>query len=148
MTGVFYEQYKAAKSGESGYELFFSAWVESDEYRDDTVPASFMRVPDEEEVVVELAKRLYDIDVDNEQLWWRRRKIAAQRRGYVQARIPADPEEAFISTGRPIFNPDYIVERLKTPKTPIRTMAVEEVYDHETGKRLPLRKLRDTPVVS
>jgi hypothetical protein len=58
---------------------------------------------------------------------------------------PATPEEAFISTGRPVFNPDYITERLKTPKTPIRQMAVEEVYDKETGKILPLRKLRDHP---
>jgi hypothetical protein len=31
---------------------------------------------------------------------------------------PATPEEAFISTGRPIFNPDYIAERLKAPEGP------------------------------
>jgi hypothetical protein len=144
MTGVFYEQYKVAKSGESGYELFFSAWVESDDYRDSTVPANFVRVP-EEEAIVELAKRLYDIDVDNEQLWWRRRKIALNGADMFKQEYPLTPEEAFISTGRPIFNPDYIVERLKTPKTPIKTMAVEEVYDHDTGKRLPLRKLREHP---
>lgn len=144
MTGVFYEQYKVAKSGESGYELFFSAWVESDEYRDETVPANFVRVP-EEDVVVATAKRLYGIDVDNEQLWWRRRKIALNGADMFKQEYPLTPEEAFISTGRPIFNPDYIVERLKTPKAPIRQMAVEEVYDHETGKRLPLRKLREHP---
>jgi hypothetical protein len=144
MTGVFYEQYKVAKSGESGYELFFSAWVESDDYRDDSVPANFVRVP-EEDAVVELAKRLYGIDVDNEQLWWRRRKIALNGADMFKQEYPLTPEEAFISTGRPIFNPDYIVERLKTPKTPIKTMAVEEVYDHDTGKRLPLRKLREHP---
>jgi hypothetical protein len=144
MTGVFYAQYKVAKSGESGYELFFSAWVESDDYRDDSVPADFVRVP-EEGTVVELAKRLYDIDVDNEQLWWRRRKISINGADMFKQEYPLTPEEAFISTGRPVFNPDYIVERLKTPKTPIKTMAVEEVYDHATGKRLPLRKLRDHP---
>lgn len=144
MTGVFYEQYKVAKNGESGYELFFSAWVESDDYRDDSVPANFVRVP-EEDAVVALAKQLYDIDVDNEQLWWRRRKIALNGADMFKQEYPLTPEEAFISTGRPIFNPDYIMERLKTPKTPIRTMAVEEVYDHDTGKRLPLRKLREHP---
>jgi hypothetical protein len=144
MTGVFYEQYKVAKSGESGYELFFSAWVESEEYRDDEVPAMFMRTPDEEEVVA-TAKRLYDIDVDNSQLWWRRRKIATNGADLFKQEYPLTPEEAFISTGRPIFNPDYIVERLKTPKAPIKQMAVEEVYDHKTGKQLPLRKLRDHP---
>jgi hypothetical protein len=103
-----------------------------------------MRTPDEEAVVA-TAKLLYDIDVDNAQLWWRRRKIATNGADLFKQEYPLTPEEAFISTGRPIFNPDYIVERLKTPKTPIKQMAVEEVYDHKTGKQLPLRKLRDHP---
>lgn len=144
MTGVFYEQYRAAKQGTSGYELFFSAWVESDEYRDETVPEDFARTP-EEVAVVATAKRLYDIDVDNEQLWWRRRRIAINGSDMFKQEYPLTHEEAFISTGRPVFNPDYIVERLKTPKTPIKTMAVEVVYDHKTGKQLPLRKLRESP---
>lgn len=144
MTGVFYEQYKAARAGLSGYELFFSAWVESDEYRDDTVPADFVRIP-EEDTIAATAKRLYGIDVDNAQLWWRRRRIAINGADMFKQEYPLTPEEAFISTGRPVFNPDYIVERIKTPKTPIQQMAVEEAYDHETGKRLPLRKLRDHP---
>jgi hypothetical protein len=144
MTGVFYEQYKVAKSGASGYELFFSAWCESAEYRDETVPANFVPTPDEETVVA-TAKQLYDIDVDYAQLWWRRRKIATNGADLFKQEYPLTPEEAFISTGRPIFNPDYIIERLKTPKTPIKQMAVEEVYDHKTGKQLPLRKLRDHP---
>jgi hypothetical protein len=144
MTGVFYEQYKVAKSGASGYELFFSAWCESTEYRDETVPANFTPTPDEE-LVVATAKLLYDIDVDYAQLWWRRRKIATNGADLFKQEYPLTPEEAFISTGRPIFNPDYIVERLKAPKTPIKQMAVEEVYDHKTGKQLPLRKLREHP---
>ena len=144
MTGVFFEQYKAARDGTSGYELFFSAWVESPEYRDDTVPADFVRVP-EEDTIAATAKALYGIDVDNTQLWWRRRKIATNGIDLFRQEYPLTAEEAFISTGRPVFNPDYIMERLKAPKTPIKTMAVEEVYDHETKKRLPLRKLREHP---
>jgi hypothetical protein len=142
MTGVFYEQYRAALQGTSGYELFFSSWVESEEYRDDTVPADFMRTP-EEDTVAAIAKAHFDIVVDNAQLWWRRRKIAINGADMFKQEYPLTHQEAFISTGRPVFNPDYIVERLKEPKRPIRTMAVDVVYDHETGKRLPLRKLRD-----
>lgn len=138
MTGVFYEQYKVAKSGESGYELFFSAWFESAEYRDDSYPQPFIHTPEEDVLVARHG-------LDDAQLWWRRRKIATNGADLFKQEYPATAEEAFISTGRPIFNPDYIVERLKTPKTPIKTMAVEEVYDHETGKRLPLRKLREHP---
>jgi predicted Rdx family selenoprotein len=59
-----------------------------------------MRVP-EEEAVVELAKRLYDIDVDDEQLWWRRRKISLNGADMFKQRISADTRRAFISTGRP-----------------------------------------------
>jgi len=144
MTGVFYEQYKAARQGISGYELFFSAWVESDEYQDETIPADFVRVP-EEEAIVATAKQLYDIDVDDAQLWWRRRRIALNGADMFKQEYPLTPEEAFISTGRPVFNPEYIVERLKSPHPPIKQMAVEEVYDHKTGQRLPLRKLREHP---
>lgn len=138
MTGVFYEQYRAARQGLSGYELFFSAWFESAEYRDETYPKDMVLTPEEEKLVA-------DFNVDLAQLWWRRRKIATNGADLFKQEYPATPEEAFISTGRPVFNPDYITERLKTPKAPIKQMAVEEAYDHETGKRLPLRKLRDHP---
>jgi hypothetical protein len=138
MTGVFYAQYKAAREGISGYELFFSAWFESAEYRDETFPKDMAPTPDEEKLAA-----AYDLDMA--QLWWRRRKVATNGLDMFKQEYPSTPEEAFISTGRPIFNPDYIVERLKTPKTPIKQMAVEEVYDHQTKKQLPLRKLRDHP---
>jgi hypothetical protein len=138
MTGVFYAQYKAAREGISGYELFFSAWFESEEYRDETFPKDMALLPEEDRLVA-------DYGLDLAQLWWRRRKIATNGADLFKQEYPSTPEEAFISTGRPIFNPEYIVERLKTPKTPIKQMAVEEVYDHKTGKQLPLRKLREHP---
>lgn len=138
MTGVFYEQYKAAREGISGYELFFSAWFESAEYRDETYPKDMALTPEEEQLVA-------DYDLDFAQLWWRRRKIATNGADLFKQEYPATIEEAFISTGRPVFNPDLITQRLKTPKTPIKTMAVEEVYDQKTGKRLPLRKLQSHP---
>jgi hypothetical protein len=138
MTGVFYEQYRNARQGLSGYELFFSAWFESDEYRDESFPKDMALTPDEEKLAAS-----YDLDLA--QLWWRRRKIATNGADMFRQEYPATPEEAFISTGRPVFNPEYVQERLLAPKAPIKTMAVEEVYDKETGKLLPLRKLREHP---
>ena len=136
MNGVFYNMYKGARAGTNGYELFFSAWFESDEYRDESFPADMVLTPDEERLV-----ELYDLDMA--QLWWRRRKIATNGAELFTQEYPATAEEAFISTGRPVFNPDYILERLANPVSPIRVMAVEEAYDKETGKLLPLRKLRE-----
>jgi hypothetical protein len=56
---------------------------------------------------------------------------------------PATAEEAFLSTGRPIFNNEYVTERLREPKAPLSLMAVEETFDEKNGRPLPLRVLRE-----
>jgi hypothetical protein len=113
-----------------GYEQFFSAWFESAEYRE-TAPEDFQRTPDEENLAATFG-------LDNDQLQWRRRRIAANGLDLFRQEYPATPEEAFIATGRPVFNPDYILERLRTPQQPLRRMAVEagRVQDHARGELL------------
>jgi hypothetical protein len=138
MTGVFYAMAKGAQRGSNGYELFFSSWHESDEYRDDSIPDNFIHTPDEDLLIK-------DYGLDDEQLWWRRRKIATNGLDMFKQEYPMTPDEAFISTGRPVFNPDTLHTRLKTPKAPIKRMAVEETFDKDTGKPLPLRVLREHP---
>ena len=137
MTGKFYDLARGAQDGTNGFELFFSAWFESDEYREDNVPANFERTPEEEELVQRYS-------LDNEQLWWRRRKIATNGSDLFRQEYPATPDEAFISTGRPVFNPDFITERLREVHPPIRQMAVEDIYD-DKGNALPMRVLHDHP---
>jgi hypothetical protein len=138
MTGVFYQMAKGAQQGTNGYELFFSGWHESDEYRDENVPAYFVHTPDEEVLVKEYG-------LDNEQLWWRRRKIATNGADMFKQEYPMTADEAFISTGRPVFNPDTLHTRIKKPIAPIKRMAIEEHYDKDTGRPLPLRVLREHP---
>jgi hypothetical protein len=138
MTGKFREMWVAADQGKSGYETFFSAWFESDEYRE-PAPADFQRTPEEEEMMVRFAPLLHS----NDQLFWRRRKIATNGIDLFKQEYPATPEEAFLNTGRPIFNSDYVNERVKNPKQPITLMAVEETFDNKTGRPLPLRILRE-----
>jgi hypothetical protein len=143
MTGKFRELWVNAI--EMGYEQFFSAWFESDEYRT-RAPADFKRTPEEEELVA----RFHDMGlVDNDQLYWRRRKIAANGIGLFKQEYPATPDEAFLSTGRPVFNPDYLHERLTNPVQPLKRMAVEDVdgaplgtlKDHPAGELLVYREL-------
>lgn len=138
VSGVFYDMYRGAKSGTNGYELFFSAWFESVEYRDESYPQDMTLLPEEEQLVA-------DYGLDLAQLWWRRRKIATNGADNFKQEYPATADEAFISSGRPVFNTEYVSERINDPKQPLRTMAVEERYDHETGKALPLRKLVEHP---
>jgi hypothetical protein len=66
---------------------------------------------------------------------WRRRKIATSGLDLFMQEYPATPDEAFISTGRPVFAPEYIQQRLRAPVSPIRRMAVED-----TGQELGILK--------
>lgn len=144
MTGVFYHMFKGARDGTNGYELCFSPWVDSDEYRDDTYPTPFTRTPEEIEIA-KTALALYDVVVDDAQLWWRRRKVATNGLDMFRQEYPLTADEAFISTGRPVFNPDTLHKRIKNPIAPIERRAVEEKYDKQTGQPLPLRVLEKHP---
>jgi hypothetical protein len=130
VTGKFADLWNNAV--EMGYEQFFSAWFESDEYRA-AAPADFERTPDEEDLI-----KLFGCEglVSNDQLFWRRRKVAANGLDLFRQEYPGTPEEAFISTGRPVFNPDTILQRLHSPKKPLKLMAVEEgaLNEHPRGE--------------
>lgn len=144
VTGKFYEMYQGAISQGAlwnGYELFFSAWFESDEYRE-KAPEDFQRTPEEENLIVAYGPKGL---TSNDQLFWRRKKVATNGLDLFKQEYPATPEEAFLSTGRPIFNNDYIQARLLQIKPPIKTMAVEETFDNKTGNALPLHVLRENP---
>lgn len=144
VTGKFYEMYIGASRDDhewNGYEVFFSAWVESDEYRS-PAPPNFQRTPDEEEIAA-TALQLYDIVVHDDQLYWRRKKVGTSGLDLFKQEYPLTADEAFLSTGRPIFNNEYITERLKQPVTPVTLMAVEQDFDEKTKQPLPLRIVRE-----
>jgi hypothetical protein len=128
MTGLFRTTWVKAVSAENEYEPFFSAWYESDEYRK-AAPEGFTRTPSE----IELAAKY---DLQDDQLYWRRLKVAENGLEMFRQEYPSNADEAFISTGRPVFNPDYVVERINMPKQPLRRMAVEGkvVNEHPLGE--------------
>jgi hypothetical protein len=130
MTGKFRELWVGAVDGSNGYYAFFSPWFETKEYRKDA-PADFQRSPAED-----LLASQYDLD--NDQLYWRRLKIAEKGTELFRQEYPATSDEAFLNTGRPVFLPEYLVERLKFPKQPIKRMAVElgKVEEHPVGELL------------
>jgi hypothetical protein len=145
VTGKFYEMYQGAVRRDhlwNGYEVFFSAWFETDEYRE-TAPADFVRTP-EEEKMLELYAPLLN---SNDQLYWRRKKVATSGVDLFKQEYPSTAEEAFLSTGRPIFNSESLNERLQVAKTkkPLKQMTVTVKYDQKTGKALPLRVLEEDP---
>lgn len=120
---LFKEMWDAAVSGESDWEPFFAAWYETPEYRT-KVPDDFERTLEEEDLIA-----LYGKDglVDDEQLMWRRRRIADSGRMKFMQEYPCCPDEAFIASGRPVFDPEQVVELLGKTDGPMKQMDVEEV---------------------
>lgn len=123
LTGKFHAMWEGAVNGSNGYDGFFSAWFESDEYRT-PAPQPFERTP-EEDKVAELALRDYDITVDDDQLQWRRLKIATNGPDMFKQEYPMTADEAFISTGRPVFNTEKVSELLQKCRAPLYQMAVD-----------------------
>jgi hypothetical protein len=128
LSGPFAEIWKGACSGENGYIPFFSAWFETPEYRV-TVDQDFELTLEEEDLVREYG-------LDKEQLLFRRQKIAQNGAEMFRQEYPADPDEAFISSGRPVFNPDQVAELLKYAPEPLYQMVVEKgsVEEHPRGE--------------
>lgn len=131
----FHKMYEEAVEGESGYEVFFSPWFETDEYRE-PVYDGFERTIEEEELV-----KLYGLD--DEQLVWRRRKIAQNGRELFMQEYPATPDEAFIASGRPVFDPVHIVPLFEAAPQPIARMAVEDgvLRPHSVGELFVYQEL-------
>ena len=129
LSGPFAEIWNGAVRGENGYIPFFSAWFETPEYR---VQAEDFELTLEEEDLVR------DHGLDKEQLMFRRQKIAQNGLDMFKQEYPATAEEAFISSGRPVFNPDQIHELLKYAPEPLYRMAVEKgsVEKHPRGELL------------
>lgn len=104
--GVFYEGWQASEGGESDFIPFFAPWFWDPEYQLPFPSADhkrrFMRTqgPDEEAYM-----RRYNLSP--EQMAWRVFKIRTDCSGSValfQQEYPACAEEAFLTTGSPVFN--------------------------------------------
>lgn len=105
MAGPFYELWQASVRGETGYAPVFSPWYDTPEYRQE-VPAGFERTYEEKDLVA-----LYGLD--DEQLCFRRKKIAESDIDKYKQEYPACAEEAFLTSGRPVFEPEVITRMLQ-----------------------------------
>ena len=111
--GEFYRLWKGAVAGDNEYIPIFLPWFITPEYRR-TAPEG-MELSEEEEALVEK----YDLDVD--QLYWRRLKIAEGGKLKFQQEYPATADEAFIVSGSNVFNVEkldaLIPQQVKSRRT-------------------------------
>jgi hypothetical protein len=128
MSGPFYQAWQDAVAGRSDYIPFFSPWFDSPEYRIEP-PADFERTYEEQDLV-----KLHGLN--DGQLMFRRITIANTSRELFQQEYPSTPEEAFLTSGRPVFNPEQINTRLQEVEPPLCQMAMEggTFVEHPRGE--------------
>lgn len=114
---LFHEQCEQARKGDSLFEFVFLPWFWDDKYRLPVAP-DFKRTPKEEELV-----KLYGLD--NEQLMFRRAKVAEKGEDLFKQEYPNCAEEAFLTSGRPVFHPERVQDMLKSRPEPLCKMALE-----------------------
>ena len=94
--GEFYRLWKGAVAGENEYIPVFLPWHITPEYR--------RTAPDNFETTVEEEKLMEKYDLDLDQLYWRRLKIAEGGKLKFQQEYPITADEAFIVSGSNVFN--------------------------------------------
>jgi len=117
ITGQFHDLWEGAVSGQNDFEPFFSAWFESDEYRL-PIPEGFVMTLDEHA----LAEKH---DLDEEQIYWRRKEVGRDGIEFFKQEFPCTPDEAFLTTGRPVFNTEIVHEMRENAPSPICRMTAE-----------------------
>ncbi len=132
VTGVFADLWNGAVAGKNGFLPIFIAWFTTAEYRR-PVPPGFTRTVDEDELAARYG-------LDDEQLAWRRTEIATNGLDMFHQEYPCEPDEAFLTTGRPVFDQKQLSELLRSCPDPIRTMSLDPLgTDFEDDPRGQLK---------
>ncbi len=133
VSGPFYDMWKGAVEGTNGYIPVFLPWFIQPEYRE-PVPKNFKRTPDEEDLVEKFG-------LDNEQLMFRRRKVAQNGLELFQQEYPSTADEAFLTSGRPVFNTQQLQKRMEETPDILQRLALEEGewVEHARGELLVYR---------
>jgi len=128
VSGLFYEQCQKARTGEGEFEFIFLPWFIEPGYRL-PVPAKFQRTPAEQKLVDKYG-------LDDEQLMFRRARISEKGVELFKQEYPCDADEAFLTSGRPVFNPERIKEQREFVQEPIQRMALTagEWEEHPLGE--------------
>lgn len=118
VSGKFYDLWRGAIEGTNGFIPVFLPWFIQDEYAEQA-SENMDYTPDE----LELKK---EHNLTDDQLAFRRKKIAQNGIDLFRQEYPANADEAFLTSGRPIFNPDQIMEMIDKSEPVKQRLALEE----------------------
>ncbi len=130
LSNVFHDLWRGACNGTNGFIPVFIPWYIDDTYVE-LVDKPLDKTPEEEEIAPKY-------NLSDEQLAFRRKRIAQNGSLLFKQEYPATAEEAFITSGRPVFNPEQLVEMLEDAKQPIAQLALEgeDWKEHYRGELL------------
>lgn len=97
-----YSTYHLGKKGENAYTVRFFPWYVQDEYKAVGAP-SIERLTDAEIRFVKMAKSEWNVGITNDQLAWRRKKMADLKSLFPQE-FPESDEDAFRTSGSKFFD--------------------------------------------
>jgi hypothetical protein len=112
----------AGKEKGSEFRNVFLPWFLQEEYRSHRLAPEVIGLSDYEKRLVRYAKSEFGVDLDNSQLAWRRNEIRQDPYYGNEAewgcRYPAYEEEAFLSTGQPIYTAAQVQSAKDTIREP------------------------------
>lgn len=125
---LFHNLWTGAVKGENEYEAVFIPWYVQKEYRR-TAPEDF------EHTEAEL-KLVEAYNLDNDQLYWRRLEIGENGLDLFNQEYPCTPEEAFLTTGRPVFDVNKVTKCINQdlPIPQIMALDVDTFEEHTAGE--------------
>jgi len=111
-SGEFWRLFQGALNGENEYIPIFIPWFATEEYQREA-PAEFERTVEEDELVEKY-------DLDNNQLYWRRLKIAEGGENKFRQEYPANAQEAFVVSGNTVFDQEKLADLVATEPEALR----------------------------
>lgn len=118
ISGKFAELWEGAVSGTNGFIPVFLPWYIQAEYRRPLPLEGLTRTPEETALC-----EAYSLD--DEQLAFRREKIAATSRDHFKQDYPSCAEEAFLTSGMPLFNPEQLADLKRDAPQPLSQLTLE-----------------------
>jgi hypothetical protein len=98
--GVYYDLWNKAEKGEGNFTPLFVPWYLQDEYR--------LKCPDNVELTPDEVRLKERWALDNEQIFWRRIKIAETSTAMFKQEYPFTAEESFLQSGSSVFSKETL----------------------------------------
>ena len=125
-SGEFWRLFQGALRGENEYLAIFIPWFATAEYRREA-PEGFERTVEEDELVEKYG-------LDDDQLYWRRLKIAEGGENKFRQEYPSNPDEAFIVSGNMVFDQEKLNDLVATEPEALRD------YNPMTGEFVQMKE--------